>query len=225
MTIAIRSDTIIQKDVLAELEWDPSVKVTDVGVEVDGGVITLSGTVEHFSAKQAAELAAFRIEGVRAVANDIRVKPAWLGDPTDTEVARGIADVFGWTDVIPAERIHVLVANGWVTLTGDVDWHYEREMAETAAAQIRGVKGVVNTIVVRGEEASAGDVRNDIQQALVRHAQVDAEQIAVIVEGGHVTLTGVVGSHAERVEAERAAWRSPGVTRVTNNIAIRPYYW
>jgi osmotically-inducible protein OsmY len=222
MSVKTRTDEMILQDVLAELKWDPEVDPTDVGVEVDDGVVTLTGTVDSYWKKWAAERAALRVDGVRAVANDIVVKTSGLR--TDTDIAKDVAEALESNVLVPDDRIKITVKNGWVTLEGDVDWRFERDEAENTARHVKGVVGVTNLITVR---PSKGDVKHDeiksqIERALVRSAEVDAHRIKVDVHGGHVILSGTVRSWAERQEAERAAWRAPGVTEVTNNIEVRP---
>lgn len=221
MATMIKTDAEIQQDVLDELDWDPEIEVTDVGVELDDGVVTLTGTVDQYATKLAAERASFRVDGVRAVANDIRIQPTWSGERTDTQIAKAIADAFEWNTSIPEAQIDVRVADHWVTLSGDVDWHYQRAKAENAAKRISGVTGVINNIRVQQPVASASDIKQGIERALVRSAEVDAGRTIVEVKDGHVTLSGAVRSWAERQEAQEAAWKASGVTAVTNNIEIR----
>ncbi len=220
MATRVYSDTEIHRDVLAELDWDPEVDAKDIGVEVDNGVVTLTGTVDSYTKKWAAERAALRVAGVRAVANDIVVKSPTTR--TDTDIAKAVADALEANSLVPKSRIKVTVKHGWVTLEGDVDWRFEREEAESTARKVAGVTGVTNLVVVKQPSVSPSEIKEAIERALVRSAEVDADRIQVHVEGGHVTLTGTVRSWAERQEAEAAAWRARGVTSVTNEIRVVP---
>jgi osmotically-inducible protein OsmY len=213
--------------VLAELEWDPEVGTTDdIGVEVVDGVVTLTGTVDSYAKKLAAEKATLRVDGVRAVANDLTVKIVvpTRHDRTDAQLAKAVADALDANVLVPKGRIKVAVEHAWVTLEGDVEWQFEREEAENTARKVPGVVGVTNEIQVKPQkkDLKENEIKRGIEQALVRSAEVDAQQIKVEVEDGKVTLTGIVRTWAEREEAERAAWRSPGVTQVINKIEVRP---
>jgi osmotically-inducible protein OsmY len=186
--------------------------------------VTLSGTVDSYAKKLAAERAALRVGGVRAVANDIAVRLVVpTHDRTDTSIAKAVSEALDSNVLVPKGRIKVAVELGRVTLEGDVDWQFEREEAERTARRVDGVVDVTNEIVVkpRGNVTEA-EIKSGIERALLRSAEVDAEQIKVIVEGGRVILTGVVHSWAEREAAEQAAWRAPGVTQVVNKIEVRP---
>lgn len=220
MATIMKRDVDIQQDVLDELSFDPQIYRTDVGVEVDDGVVTLTGTVASFAEKWAAEEAAFRVEGVRALANDITVKLPGGGIPDDTEIAMRVANAFEHNILIP-KGIDIRVANGTVALEGEAQWHYQREAAERAARAIRGVQGVLNQIRIMQPPVDKGAITTGIKQALVRNAAVDADRVHVMVDGGHVTLTGTVRSWAERREAQEAAWRTKGVTAVTNTLAVQ----
>jgi osmotically-inducible protein OsmY len=220
MATQVRTDKDIQKDVLAELDWDPEVDSTDVGIEVDEGVVTLTGTVDTFWKKWAAERAALRVDSVRAVANDIQVKTP--GVRTDTDIAKDVAEALERNMLIPHNRIKISVKNAWVTLEGETDWRFEREEAETTARKVAGVTGVTNLIMVKQPATSSTDIKSNIERALVRSAELDANRIKVRVDKGEVTLTGTVRSWAEREEAEQAAWRSPGVIKVNNLIDVQP---
>ncbi len=217
----ISSDIGIQTDILEELEFDPEVDVTDVGVEVDEGVVTLIGTVDTYAEKIAAERAALRVAGVRALANDLVVAPEVAGILTDTAIAKRIADAFDLDEAVPA-GITARVADGRVALHGETVWHYQRAEAERVARRITGVQSVANQIRIVQPAIAPKAVESQIIRALVRNAAVDAQQIHVAINGNHVTLTGTVRSWAERQEAEAAAWRVGGVTQVTIKITVRP---
>ncbi|MEA2586929.1 MAG: hypothetical protein QOF33_5014 [Thermomicrobiales bacterium] len=225
MAVATRTDAEILESVLAELEWDPEVgRADDIAVLVEDAVVTLSGTVDSYAKKLAAERAALRVGGVRAVANDIAVRLVVpTHDRTDASIAKAVSEALDSNVLVPKGRIKVAVELGRVTLEGDVDWQFEREEAERTARRVDGVVDVTNEIVVkpRGNVTEA-EIKSGIERALLRSAEVDAEQIKVIVEGGRVILTGVVHSWAEREAAEQAAWRAPGVTQVVNKIEVRP---
>ena len=216
----VKTDEHIQEDVLDELTFDDEVKVTDVGVEVDDGVVTLTGTVEFFAMRQAAERAAFRVEGVRAVANDIVVHIPGVGAPTDTELAKKIADKLERNVEVPEDRVEVRVEDGRVILRGELDWPYQRTAAKKSVSRVPGVVFVTNLIRLP-QRVSAQEIRSGIERALVRSAEIDAGNVNVETNRGHVTLTGTVKSWAEREEAEAAAWRG-GVISVTNDIIIAP---
>jgi osmotically-inducible protein OsmY len=218
---SVTSDIGIQTDILDELEFDPEVTVTNVGVEVDDGVVTLTGTVDTYTEKIAAEHAALRVAGVRALANDLVVAPEVAGVLTDTEIATRIADAFDLDTAVPAGII-ARVEDGRVTLHGQTVWHHQRAAAESTARQIAGVRSVTNQIRIVQPAIAPHTVETQIFRALVRHAVVDAQQIAVAIDGSQVTLSGTVRTWAERQEATAAAWRVGGVTEVVNHIAVRP---
>ncbi len=215
------TDATIQADVLEELEFDPEVDVTDVGIAVDDGVVTLTGTVDTYAEKMAAERAALRVAGVRALANDLIVARELVGIPTDTAIAKQIADAFALNVAVP-EDVTAKVEDGRVNLHGETPWHYQREEAERVARQIAGVKSVTNTIRIIQPPVAPKAVESQIIRALVRNAAVDARGVDVAVSGGHVTLSGTVRSWAERQEAAAAARRTKGVTEVTNRITVQP---
>jgi osmotically-inducible protein OsmY len=216
----MKSDEEIRRDVEAELRWDPDVDPKDIGVAVSEGVVTLAGFVRSYSQKLEAERDAKRISGVRAVANDLEVRLPNLDERPDPDIAREAVQQIHAMLPYSGEKITAVVKNGWVTLEGEAEWHYQRERAEEAVRRVRGVKGVSNLITLKPKVATAV-IKSQIEEALKRSAETDAKNITVEVEGDKVTLRGQVRSWAERQEAERAAWRSPGVRQVENLIAIK----
>lgn len=213
------SDSQIRQDVIDELEWDPSLDSRNIGVAVKDGVVTLTGTVDGYSAKLSAERATERVHGVRAVVNEIEVRLPGAMERTDADIAEAAVNALKWNTLVPEDRVKVVVDDGWVTLRGEVDWQYQREAAETAVQHIAGVKGVTNLITVK-QRARPEDIQRRIEQALERSAELDAKSIHVSTTDGKVILTGTVRSWAEREEAEWAAWAAPGVTEVENRIRV-----
>jgi osmotically-inducible protein OsmY len=212
-------DLTLKKDVEAELQWEPSLNAASIGVAVKDGIVTLTGRVSSYAEKMAAARAATRVAGVRAVANEIEVALLPSDQRTDEDIARAVANALAWNTSVLADSIKALVSNGWVTLEGTVDWYYQKEAAERAVRYLRGVKGVSNNIVVR-PTVSANVVKAQIEAALKRSAELDAQRITVETRGDTVILRGTVRSLAERQEAERAAWAAPGVAAVENHITI-----
>ena len=216
----MRSDSDIERDVKDELQWDPDLDATDIAVSVKGGVVTLAGYVKSYSDKHEAEVAAKRVAGVVAVANDIAVRLPATDERPDPEIAREAVASLNQLP-ISAERIKVVVKNGWVTLEGTVEWHYQRNIAEAAVGYIRGVKSVTNLIGLR-PRAEPIEIKKRIEEAFRRSAEIDANHITVEANGSEVVLKGSVRSWAEREEAERGAWAAPGVTKVEDRLVVSP---
>jgi len=214
-----RTDAQIQADVLAELKWEPRLLPNEIGVIVKDGIVTLTGWVDSYTKRWAAEDAAHRVRGVKAVANDIEVRLSTANERTDADIAAAAVRALEWDAFVPIDRLDVTVSQGWVTLKGEVEWQYQKQDAERVVRRLTGVKGVTNLIAVKAKPTPA-ELKKKIEQALVRTAELDAKNIQVEVEGSKVILKGTVRSWAEKEEAERQAWAAPGVTAVDNRIAI-----
>jgi osmotically-inducible protein OsmY len=215
----MRSDLDIKRDVEDELRSDPDIDATDIGVAVKDGVVTLTGFVRSFRQKRIAEQDVKRVAGVTAVANNIEVRLPIIHRRPDPEIARDVVEAIKNDLPLSWEKIKVIVSDGWVELEGEVEWNYQRESAENAIWRVRGVKGVINKIEVRPQVPPV-EIKRKIEEALRRAAELDASRVTVEANGSEVILRGSVRSWAEREEAEQAAWRAPGVSRVDNRIRV-----
>ena len=213
------TDAQLQKDVLAELAWEPTVEAAHIGVAAHNGIVTLSGHVQSYAQKLAAERAARRVRGVQGIAEEIQVELPAPDQRSDEDIALSILNLLRWHTSIPMDAVKVKVEKGYVTLTGEVDWQYQKDLAGEDVHHIRGVRGVTNAIIIK-PRVKPQDIEERIKAALHRNAQIEASNIHVVASGGTVTLTGNVKSWHERQVAETAAWSAPGVTRVLDQITL-----
>lgn len=215
----MKNDRQLQEDILNELDWEPSVEASRIGVEVSGGVATLSGHVDSYTQKWAAERAAQHVAGIKSIAVELDVVPPGPHQRNDTEIAHAATQAIDWNASVPKDQIKLVVENGWITLSGEVERAFVRNAAEVSVRNLYGVKGIVNKIIICPRAEPRG-VKTKIEAALYRRAHVDATAITVGVEEGTVTLTGEVDSLAARSTVEWAAWNAPGVQRVVDKLVI-----
>ena len=216
----MRTDKELQRDVIDELAWRPSLRDEEIGVAVKDGVVTLSGDVSNYANKYQAERAAESVHGVHAVAVDLAVKLSTGFTRTDTEIAHAAIDALKWDVEVPDDKIKLRVENGRIILEGEAEWQYQRSAAERAVRYLLGVKSVTNLIAVKAKNVSTYDVSAKIKQAFKRSAEVDSSHISVEAVDGKVILKGNVRSWAERRDAEKAAWSAPGVMQVDDRLAV-----
>jgi len=214
-----KSDMELKDDVLAELKFEPSVRVTEIGVLVKNGTVTLNGFVTNYGEKWDAVRATKRVAGVCAIADDIEVRLPDSLRRTDGDIAAAATHQISWSTTIPAGNTQVTVREGWITVEGEVEWRYQRNAAENVVQYLAGVKGVTNLITVKPTLAAA-DVKTSIESAFARNAFLDAREVQVETLGSNVILHGKVHNHAESDEAERIAWAAPGVFAVDNQLKI-----
>lgn len=217
----MKTDRQLQKDVIEELQWDVAVDAAHIGVEASEGVVTLSGQVDSFAEKFAAADAAKRVAGVKGLAMDLEVKLPGSSRRTDADIAKAAVSALDWNVSIPSGAIQVKVDDGFVTLTGEVDWDYQRDAAASSVRHLLGVRGVNNAVTLHSRVA-VKDVKGKIESALQRLAHQDTKTISVTVKDGTVTLSGTTHSHLERDTIEAAAWNAPGVQQVVDCIVVSP---
>lgn len=215
----MKTDIELRADILAELQWDASIRDEDIAVAVKDGVITLAGTVDNYAQRYAAERAIERVKGAKGIVNDLQVKIPGVLSRSDADIAHAAVNALRWHIQVPEDRIRVKVSNGWLTLEGEVDRYFEKESAERAVRYLTGLKGLTNLIKLQAL-TTPQDVKQRIRASLQRHAALDADQVTVETSGSRITLRGVVRSIAERGDAERAAWNAPGVIWVDNEITV-----
>ncbi|MGD0720496.1 MAG: BON domain-containing protein [Roseiarcus sp.] len=213
------SDIGLRQYIMDELEFEPSVNAAHIGVAVEHGVATLSGHVASYAEKIATERVVQRVKGVRAIAQEIEVRYPEAKKTADDEIAKRALQIIGWDTTVPDDGVKIKVQNGWITLSGDVEWHYQRAAAEEAVRKLSGVLGVSNLLAVR-PRVNAHDVKSRIEDALRRNAEIEATGVRVNVSGSTVTLEGSVASWHERAVAEQAAWAIPGVGIVEDRLIV-----
>jgi osmotically-inducible protein OsmY len=220
----MKTDAELQQHVMDELKWEPTIHAAEIGVAVKDGVVTLSGNVDSYGKKWAADRAAKRVYGVKAVVEEIKVTLAGSYKRADKDIAKSATDVLDWNILVPSNRVKVMVQDGWITLSGDVGWYYQKQHAEDVVRHLIGVLGVTNSITIKPPvpAVKAFEVKNRIEDALKRNARLllAAEKIQVESSGSKVILRGSVGSWADRNEAEYAAWSAPGVSQVENYLMV-----
>ena len=215
----MKTDAQLKMDITSELEWDPSINATNVGVAVKEGVVTLSGHLDTYAEKHAIERAVQRVEGVQALAVELDVKLDPGHKRSDSDIAAAAESALQWHALVPEDRVRVKVEKGWVTLTGEVDWEFQRASAEKAVRALTGVVGLSNGITLKVKTTPA-NISTRIRDALARQAEREAKDIEVSVSGSVVTLSGKVHSWAERTAAQGAAWSAPGITQVVNRLSV-----
>ena len=213
------TDQSLKQTVVDELVWDPSVNEAHIGVTARSGVVTLTGHVGSYAEKHAAEQAAGRVSGVQAIADELEIRYLYAVGHGDEDIAKQALNVLSWNIAVPKDKVKIKIDKGWVTLSGDVDWYYQKNAAESDVRKLLGVMGVSNQIVIK-PSVQASDVQRKIRAAFERNADVEAAKIVVATDGSKVTLSGQVDSYYQRTLAENTAWSAPGVTHVRDHITV-----
>lgn len=216
----MKTDYEIKEDVLSELAWQPNIDETKIGVIIEDGVVTLSGVVDNYTKKIAAEKAAKAVKGVKAIALDIEVKYGTDYKKTDKEIAKAVINAMAWDTSVPEDKVSVKVEDGWVYLSGELKWFYQKDAAKKAVENLLGVKGVVNSIKIK-QAVEPTQIKERITKAFERSADVNARNVTVSIDGHTVTLRGTVNSMAEKDEAQRAAYFAPSVYEVKNELKVQ----
>jgi len=215
----MKTNEVLQKDVQDAIKWEPLLNAAEIGVIAKNGVITLTGIVDTYAEKSEAEDAAKQVAGVKAVVEEIKVKPYNSGKKNDTEIATEVLNALKWSWEIPNDKVQVKVEDGWVTLSGELNWNYQKEAAKKLATNLVDVKWVTNNINIQSS-TSANVEKEDIEQAFKRNWSLDNKDIIIHVSDNKVTLTGTVHSWYEKDEASRVAWKAPGIKAVDNELSI-----
>lgn len=216
----MKTNRQLQQDVIDELRFEPSIEASSIGVEAKDGVVTLAGHVDSYAQKWAAETAAQRVAGVKGVVDEIDVKLPDASKRSNVEIAEAASNALEWNAVVPKRAVKIVVDDGIVTLSGEVDWAFQRTAAVAAVRNLIGVRAVSDQITLKLKDASVRDIKHKIHSALHRLAQIDADAISVDVDGSSVTLNGSVDSWSERMAARNAAWAAPGVRNVVDNLTV-----
>lgn len=215
----MKTDADLKRDVQAELAWDPAVKSTQIGVAVKDGVVTLSGHLETYAEKCAAERALRRVVGVKAIALELDVRLSPEHRRSDTDIANAAEQALKWNTLVPVDQVRVTVDNGWITLQGEVEWDYQRRSVEKAIRPLMGVVGISNELTIKQRVTPAG-LQSRIAEALKRQVEREVKHLDIKVQGSTVTLSGTVNSWHERDAAQGVAWSAPGVSAVINELRI-----
>ena len=217
----MKTDAQLQEDVIEELKWDPKLNAAEIGVAVKNGIVILSGHVDNYTKKLAAEEAVKRMKDVKGIAEEITVQLSFDGKRTDEELAQAAVNALKWNNAVPDQNIKVEVEKGWLTLEGHLDWQFQKDAATNAVKDIIGLKGVTNLLTIK-PKINIPVVRDTIKKALERSADIESDRIVIETQGNKITLRGKARSWSERNEVERAAWCAPGVMEVEDELVIAP---